>query len=132
MKRPSHDDPQETFVRSIVNNDIRLVKRMILDDHEVDTADYEGRFPLHYAAVPCNIEITRILLDHGATVDCTDRNGNTPLSDAVFYSAGKLELIQLLLQRGAAMNRENLHGVTPQILAQSIADYDYSECFPID
>ena len=132
MKRPSQDGAQETFVRSIVKNDIRMVELMISDGHEVDSADNEGTFPLHYAAVHCNIELARILLDHGATVDCTDRNGNTPLSNAVFYGAGKLDLIQLFLQRGASMNRENLHGVSPKNLARSIANYDYSECFPLD
>jgi ankyrin repeat protein len=42
------------------------------------------------------------LLDHGADIDAADANGWTPLMHAC--SVGKIETVQLLLQRGARIN----------------------------
>lgn len=130
MKRPAFDDPQELFIRSVVNNDHLKVERMISEGLDVNFLDFEGRYPLNYAAVHGSLEAAKILIEHGADVNCVDRNGNTPLSDAVFYAAGNLELIKFLLGNGADENRENLHGISPRNLASSIGNFDYSECFP--
>ncbi|XP_069077025.1 IQ motif and ankyrin repeat domain-containing protein 1 isoform X1 [Pleurodeles waltl] len=44
-------------------------------------------------------------------VDCTDANGNTPLSEAA--SGGHPEAIKLLIERGAQLNTQGVFGRTP-------------------
>jgi hypothetical protein len=60
--------------------------------------------PLHVVRSP---EMTRLLLQHGANPNATDRRRNTPLHRAA--AAGRTEICKLLLQSGAnvsAVNRE--------------------------
>lgn len=45
----------------------------------VDLQDKRGRTPLFHAAAAGSIEISRVLLDHGAKVDAADVLGRTPL-----------------------------------------------------
>lgn len=59
------------------------------------------------------------LLDNGGAVDCTDSRGRTPLMVACW--AGRLEVVQLLLQRGADVNARNLTGTTAFMYAKSAA-----------
>ncbi|KAH9324543.1 hypothetical protein KI387_004721, partial [Taxus chinensis] len=45
-------------------------------------ADYDNRTALHLAACEGHTDIVKILLDYKANVNCLDRWGSTPLSDA--------------------------------------------------
>ncbi|MGL5871784.1 MAG: ankyrin repeat domain-containing protein, partial [Xenococcaceae cyanobacterium] len=47
----------------------------------------------------CSIEITKLLLKHGADIDTKDSFGRTPL-----HLANTLEVAQLLVDRGAELN----------------------------
>jgi ankyrin repeat protein len=49
-----------------------------------------------------------------------------PLSHAVFESRGRGEMIRLLLSFGADKALKNKHGVSPENLARTIANYDVS------
>jgi ankyrin repeat protein len=69
------------------------------------------------------------LLDAGAPVNARDANGNTPLSDAVFRSRGRGDVIKLLRDRGADPTLKNNHGVSPLSLAHTIANYDVRQFF---
>jgi ankyrin repeat protein len=70
--------------------------------------------------------MAKLLLDHGAAADAQDAHGNTPLSHAVFESRGRGEMIRLLLSFGADKALKNKHGVSPENLARTIANYDVS------
>jgi ankyrin repeat protein len=86
--------------------------------------DRHLKTPLHFAASECRTEVAELLLKSGASVDAQDSNGNTPLSDAVFESMGRGQTIKLLLAYGANKSLKNNHGVSPEDLANSIANYD--------
>ena len=58
-------------------------------------------------------------LDSGVTVDCSDDRGRTPLMVACW--AGRLEVVELLLQRGADVNARNSSGTTAFMYAKSTA-----------
>jgi bifunctional non-homologous end joining protein LigD len=57
----------------------------------------------NYAAQEAAVEVARLLLDHGAAVDCTNRHGNTPLFTAVFNSRGDGSVIELLRASGRTL-----------------------------
>jgi len=55
-----------------------------------------GSTPLHEASSGGSLEVTRLLLSHGANVDEQDSDGRTP-----FQVASSDELRKLLLEHGA-------------------------------
>ena len=65
-----------------------------------------GIFPLHYVMTESK---ARLLLAHGARVDCRDARGTTPLMDAAH--GGLLGLARLLLRRGADVAARDVDGV---------------------
>ena len=76
--------------------------------------------PLHFATGSGNVQISRILLDYGATVDSTDDWHYTPLHSAT--ENGLTAIINLLLNPGANPNSQDHNLNTPCILAASRGD----------
>lgn len=56
-------------------------------------------------------EVVRLLLEHGADVNCSDSSGGTALI-AACVEYGQPETVRLLLERGAAVNKTNESGAT--------------------
>jgi len=84
---------------------------------------------LHFAAQEYDPRITAVLLENGAEVDPQDTYGNTPLSEAVFNSRGRGEVIELLLENGADRNIKNKSGVSPLDLARMIDNFNVKQFF---
>jgi glutaminase len=62
--------------------DIIELKRLVARGHDLDSADYDGRTPLHLAAADGQAEAVAYLLAQGVCVSPRDRWKNTPLDDA--------------------------------------------------
>jgi ankyrin repeat protein len=86
------------------------------------------RAPLHMTAIAGDVELTRLLLEHGANPNIRDRapptrwprpDGFTPLHHAA--AAGNGELMDLLIQHGANPNIKNSLGQTPADLLREQA-----------
>lgn len=67
--------------------------------------DYDGRTTLHLAVAEGQIEVTTALLNKGAKPDVLDRWGTSPLCEAI--SAGSLSVAEILISRGAKLERNN-------------------------
>lgn len=76
-----------------------------------------GWSPIHYAASGPSTELTRLLLDRGATVDAVAPNGTTPLMLAA--QQGPESTVTLLLERGADPRRRNQRGLQALDFAES-------------
>ena len=76
------------------------------------------------SSIPTNqkIEMSKILLSHGANINATDADNYTVLHAAVGGSDGKY--ILYLLQNGADKNLKNNDGITPLGLASSMRKSD--------
>ncbi len=101
-----------------------IVAELLRRGATVNAQDRNLKTPLHFAASGFRTEVAELLLKSGASVNAQDSNGNTPLSDAVFESMGRGQMIKLLLAYGANKALKNNHGVSPDDLANSIANYD--------
>jgi ankyrin repeat protein len=58
------------------------------------------------------------LLNHGATLDARDAKGQTPLRRAV--NCRQLQMVRLLLRRGADCHTADHRGVTPLDVARTV------------
>ena len=74
-----------------------------------------GYTPLHIAAKKNQVDIARLLLDHGAKPNCESKNGYTPLHLA--SQEGHTDIVELLVQRKADVNCRAKPGLTPMHLA---------------
>ena len=62
-----------------------------------------------------NIDVVRIVLDHGATMQSTS-SGTTPLTEACSY--GHMDMIELLVENGADVNPDfDVFGFNPIVRA---------------
>ena len=67
-----------------------------------------GWAPLHYACTNGHLDIALFLLDKGAAVDAPSPNETTPIMMAI--RAGNIQLVRLLLDRGADIRIRNQQG----------------------
>lgn len=84
----------------------------------VNNTDKMGKTPLHMAAESNQVAAATFLLEHGADVNAKDpRNGGfTPL-DFALSSYHYIEMVRLLIERGANVNTASTQGITPLIEA---------------
>jgi ankyrin repeat protein len=102
-----------------LENDLARVQQLIAGEIDVNSLDDDSFSALHFAVQENHIDVVRILLDHGATVDVKDCYGNTPLMRALdsCYAAMAMDMpdpgaiIKMLLRAGADPNSENNYGV---------------------
>jgi ankyrin repeat protein len=65
----------------------------------VNPSDKDGNTPLHWAAAQGHVEMTELLIAHGADLKAKTRFGCTPLRGA--YDYHQAATAQVLLQHGA-------------------------------
>jgi len=68
------------------SGDLALVKQLIKDGAEVNTASMNGYTALHRAAQNGHLEITKHLLEHGADPQAATIEKKTPLNIATEHS----------------------------------------------
>ncbi|GIX64002.1 ankyrin-repeat protein, putative [Babesia caballi] len=66
---------------------------------------------IHFAAIKGNVEITQLLINHGASVNDLDSAMMTPLHYAAFRP--NTEYLRFLLENGATVNLKDVNGRTP-------------------
>jgi len=64
----------------------------------VGTTDKHSETPPHALAEKAYVEVARLLLDKGASVSATDKDGKTPLD----YAQGQTSIMQVLEKANAA------------------------------
>jgi ankyrin repeat protein len=66
---------------------------------------------LHLAASNCHTNVVVLLLDKGAKVNCTSKDGTTPLHLAA--QDGCTDVVNILMAKGADVNARDDQGRTP-------------------
>lgn len=82
-----------------IKGDIKRVKSLISQGHEVNPRDNAGWIPLHEACNHGHYEIVEYLIEHGADVCNRGLKGMSPLHDAA--TNGHFEIMRLLIKNGA-------------------------------
>ncbi|HYI81639.1 MAG TPA: ankyrin repeat domain-containing protein, partial [Acetobacteraceae bacterium] len=78
--------------------------------------------PLMFAAREGHVETARLLLDAGADLHASDKNGITPLFMAI--SNNRIPMARFLVERGADINAKDWYGRTPLFAAVEIRNVD--------
>jgi ankyrin repeat protein len=78
----------------------------ILLDHgaEIETVNNDLRTPLMFACEYGRLNMTRLLVSHGAQVNKIDRLGRTAMILAILDGYNTIEILQILLDAGADIN----------------------------
>jgi ankyrin repeat protein len=96
------------------NHDV--VKSMLKQGADVNTAQGDGMTALHWAAQKGDLELAQTLLYAGANVRATTRvGGYTPL--LIASKSGNTSIVEALLGAGADPNGATTNGATPLMLA---------------
>ncbi len=127
MKNTASQRRASPLFEAVVRGELPRLKELLSaggDPNEEDGPS--GQRPLVAAAARGRLEMVQLLLEAGAPVDATDRDGNTALWKAVYkYDDESSErdgrVIDLLLDAGADPDKQNRHGVSPRSLAATIA-----------
>ena len=92
-------------------NDIKMLEVLILAGGDVNVRDEEYEdMPLHIAAWEGNLEIARVLIKEGSSINSLNNSLSTPLHYAVFN--GHLQLVKELIKSGANVNLSTKDGRT--------------------
>jgi ankyrin repeat protein len=91
------------------------VKLLLASGADVNQKGGYGRTALHYAVTPGDwsehfLEITKLLLDHGADPTITHSGGDTPLLEALAYEDADIEIVKLLIEYGADLHAKDAYG----------------------
>lgn len=100
------------LIRAASYGDLDEIYRLEAEGVSPDTADYDGRTPLHLAACEGQIEVVQHLIDKQVQLTPKDRWGNTPLDDAARF--GKQE-IKTMLERAVKARRSGIKRTLPPV-----------------
>ena len=100
-------DGQKTLIQAIKANDILKVKALIAAKVNLSEFDENGFFPLVYACSYDRLEITKLLIKGGCSLNkATQDSSETPLMFAVRF--GCTEIVEFLLDNGAFLHHQNI------------------------
>jgi ankyrin repeat protein len=114
------EDGRTPLISAVLGGSVGLLGLLLESGADINARDREGWTALHFAAQEHEVEIARILVARGADVNAQDDDGASVLWRAVFSSAGRDEIVQLLLQNGAKENLANKAGETARQLAERL------------
>lgn len=108
----SQVDRREAMANAISSGDVDAVRREIENEPRSvhDRHPGSGATPLSDAAFRGNVDIVRLLIEQGADVNATNRDGNSPLIVAAFMC--RTDVVELLLENGASVSHKNERGET--------------------
>jgi ankyrin repeat protein len=85
---------------------VETVRTVLEFRPELHTANADGDTALHFVGRETSVEIVRLLINAGCTLDAMSNKGNTPLSNAV--KVGNLAVVKYMLTKSPAISTLNL------------------------
>lgn len=115
------------FSSNIFNKE--LISRLIQNGAEINSPDFDGDTPLHFAVMNNNAEAVDFLLENGANTNVKNKDGTTPLHIAV--EEKNYDITSLLLSFKADKNTKDITGVSALDMVKASNDVDLFKLFNI-
>ena len=104
--------PPQAVIIAAYRGDAVLLGEILATNPDKEVRDALGATALHAAMYQSNIQVVKLLLDHGFDPNARDTKQNyTPLHYAV--TANNVDFARLLLQYGANKNARDIDKLTP-------------------
>jgi len=122
-----HGAVPDACVAAALGLDAELQRMLEEEPERVHFTNPWGYTPLHWAAERGHLPTAQLLLDSGANMAATCGIGSTPLHRAIQdFTTGRngdnLEMVELLIERGADVNAKGYYGNTPLRWAKRSGD----------
>jgi ankyrin repeat protein len=91
----------------------KLKELVAADPSVVSSVDKMGKTPLHIAALNNQLEAAAFLIEHGTDVNAKDRNGGFTALDLALSTYHYIDMVRLLIDKGANVNTASSQGITP-------------------
>ncbi len=85
----------------VLNNNINLTKLLLEAGGDPNIEDENGNTPIMVASAKGNIKIIKLLIKYGAQINHWNKRCLTPIVVGALNPSNKIEVIQLLLNKGA-------------------------------
>ncbi len=96
---------KEELFYMISHHELEKVKNELKENLDLNYRDKDGSTYLHVAVINYDYEITKLLVELGAEINCIDNSGNTPLEYAVGKADEKSRKIaKYLIDKGADLD----------------------------
>jgi len=113
---PAAGDPEEYPVHKCVfEGDIRKLSALIRAGHDLGKVDPHGNTALHIAVMLGKTECVHLLCAHGAPVKVKNRQGWSPIAEAISY--GNRQTIASLLRKLKQQSRDKMKSRKPEMIA---------------
>ena len=129
--------PDEKFAKAIKDEDLEAIQDDIKSGVDINERLPDMTFkPIHVAVNTGNLDIVKLLLDNGASINMKDTFGYTPLHhaanrkknhDSMEINAKLIDIANLLIDRGANLNVDSISDDTPLDLAARNGDLEMVE-----
>ncbi|XP_075070181.1 ankyrin repeat and MYND domain-containing protein 2 [Mixophyes fleayi] len=123
-KRGDQTDEEKQLVSVISKGNVQEAARLLgSKDVRVNSLDEHGMTPLMHAAYKGKVDMCKLLIQHGADVNCNEHeHGYTALMFACL--SGKKEIVWMMLETGADIDVINSVGRTAAQMAAFVGQHD--------
>ncbi|MFS0918991.1 ankyrin repeat domain-containing protein [Brevibacillus sp. 179-C 1.1 NHS] len=111
---------------AVMTDDIDLIAYLVAHGADVNAKNDEGITPLHIVLYP---EVAEILIAHGADIHASAYDGSTVLHTQVADGEERVDVVEVLLAKGANPNQKNNAGQTPYDIARGREDVEMMALF---
>jgi ankyrin repeat protein len=113
-------DIEQQLISAISDNDIDNVKALLDRGANPNTTNEHGRAALMFAICGSFLPLAKLLIERDADVSRRDPLGKTPLIEAAWRGSEWVEIIRLLVEKGANINDKDNDGMTALMWAQNV------------
>ena len=114
-------DAFEQFCKACRRGDQQAARELFNSIDNIDAFDRVDTSPLMLAVRSSNVHLVRFLLDSGADVTCSNNDNFTALHEAA-HVENNVDVLRLLIERGAHLNASTIHGDLPVEFAGCVAN----------
>ena len=120
------DTPLHVLARCVLLHGMEIKIGTLLVSHgaDVNAKNNKGDSPLCSPARLGDVKFSTFLLDHGAHANPVLRDGTTPLHHLAWLGFGSLDMVKLLVSRGANVNAKDNNGYTPLDRARNVGRHE--------